>query len=87
MENYHMTKDQQFRQEERQMSNAMDLGAAKRQAKKDAAEKKERDYDIMLKALKEIAVDYPEEMSNEQTETICRYIIALAKKAIENIKP
>lgn len=82
MENYHTTKDQQFRQEEKQMSNAMDKAAAKRQAKKDAAEKKERDFDMMLQTLKEIASDYPEQMTYEQAALLCWYVIGKARSAL-----
>lgn len=55
--------------------------------KAQAAEKRQRNYDIMLKALKEIAVDYPAHMSQRKNATLCNYLIALAKTALETIKP
>lgn len=73
-----MTKQEQLNQEDRAIVNQMDKEA-------ETKTKLLEDNKIMLSALREIAVKYPEDNNADSAEILCKYLIALAQSAISKI--
>lgn len=79
-----MTKEQQFNQEDKAIVRAMDR---KEENKNDTILNLQLQNSILLNALKEIAVVYPEDNNTDSAEILCKYLIAKAREAIDKIEP
>lgn len=75
-----MTKDQQFNQEERALTNAMDRES-------ETKSKLREDNKLLLTTMEEIAVPYPETNTPEQDKILCEYLIARAQDCLIKLKP
>lgn len=92
-----MTKEEMLRQEERSILNDMDAAAEKRRNTNDTNIMEQvvtlsnqnsllrRENQILIEALKEIGVTYPESNTPYQDKILCNYLILIAKEAIKKI--